>query len=411
MASDEDSKNTESERSNNEPSDDAVERKNSSVGFVIDGVDIRDYEIDELDIASAELNFEPEPDDKFELFFPQKDSFEAARTPSTSEPPRTEQSFVPPSEFAPPSKFAPPARSGSPSKSATPTKAGSQSKSAQPPRSGSQSKSAQPSKSVPHNKQSKNRITDSIRNDENFQEFFKENVIRPSNFRLTSNNMLYYPQISFGSGVKYSGTVTLSQTAMLVLAASKMEALRQGRQKIGCEHLLLALLQNHGFPAGQLVLSLHLNAIGKPYALGDMMGTARRIIDGPDAVNFDRMSAIARGGKIDMCFTPEADQVLMESLYLAATEGVASVATKHILSALIDCDNEEVQAALGALYVTRNEIRAALSVCPPVDDMREFALYMLCSILYMFIRIRIFQQPIKRYREFAARKEVVRKVK
>jgi hypothetical protein len=245
---------------------------------------------------------------------------------------------------------------------------------------------------------------------EAYKEFFNKNVVLRKNFRLTANNMIYYPQISFGAGVKYSGTVTLSQTAMLILAASKTEAMRQGCQEIGCEHILIALLTNHGFAAGQMMLSLHLNAIGKPYGLGDLAGTARKVIDGASPVDFDRVSAIFGGGKFDMCFTAEADQMLVDAMYAAARDGVAAVATKHILSALNDCENEDVQTAFGALYVTQAEIREALKECPNCDDLRQFALYALCSVLYAIIRIRIFQGPIRRYSRFVTRKEKLLKV-
>lgn len=246
---------------------------------------------------------------------------------------------------------------------------------------------------------------------EAYKAFFDSNVVRHKNFRLTANNMISYPQINFGAGVKYSGTVQLSQTAMLILAASKTEALRQGCQEIGCEHVLLALLTNHGFAAGQLMLSLHLNAIGKPYGLGDLAGTARKVIDGSNPLSFDRMSAIARGGNVDMCFTAEADQMLVDAMYAAANDGVSAVATKHILSALNDCGNEDVQAAFGALYVTRKEISDALRECPKDDDLRQFAIYALCSILYAIIRVRLFQGPIRRYSKFVHRKEKLLSVK
>lgn len=399
MAADKDSNNPEPAR----PGD--------SVGFIVDGIDLRDIDADEIEFHPLE-SFAPdesfEPDDHFEGQMPPP-SLKGGANAADFGRKRDAKRSVPKKPASSSSN------SDSKTSSTTNLQTDSKAKSTANSKTSSKSNSKMPAQLWPSDEElqayaSGAEVPENLNigatvSPEAYKEFFDKNVVRQKNFRLTANNMIYYPQLKFGSGVKYSGTMTLSQTAMLILAASKTEALRQGRQEIGCEHVLLALLANHGFAAGQLMLSLHLNAIGKPYALGDLAGTARKVIDGPNPLSFDRMSAIARGGAVDMCFTAEADQMLVDAMYAAAKDGVAAVGTKHILSALNDCDNEEVQAAFGALYVTRKEIQDALKICPDDDDLRQFAVYALCSILYAIIRVRIFQAPIKRYSQFAIRKE------
>ena len=376
MASDDDSKNSE------------PDQPNRNVGFMVDGIDLREIDPDEIEFHPLE-SFEPDDPIDERMLPPAVNGGANAADFGRKRDERGRQKPTPKSIPKTPNKKRPAKAASSNSKMP-----------AQLWPSDDDLRSYVSGAEVPENLNLGATTTPNA-----YKEFLEKNVIRNKNFRLTGNGMIYYPQLKFGAGVKYSGTMTLSQTAMLILAASKTEALRQGRQEIGCEHVLLALLTNHGFAAGQLMLSLHLNAIGKPYALGDLAGTARKVIDGPKPLSFDRMSAIARGGAVDMCFTAEADQMLVDAMYIAAKAGVPAVATKHILSALNDCDNEDVQAAFGALYVTQKEIRDALSICPDSDDMRQFALYAVCSILYAVIRVRIFQGLVKRYSEFAVRKE------
>jgi len=352
----EDSENPEAERSKDGSDDSSKKPALGSVGFVVDGIDLRDVEAEDILIADGDddpLDFSP-PED---FALPPQALPPQIRPPSVSPPSKQKSSTTP-----------------SPLPQLWPTDLDALMKGEKP-------------------------------KDDRLNEFFKKNVVRPKSFRLTGNGMLYYPQISFGHGVKYGGTMALSQTIMLLLAASKTEALRLGQQEIGCEHILLAVLQNQGFAAGQLLLSLHLNAIGKPYSLGDVVGTARRIIEGPNTVTFDKMSAITRGVKSDMYFTAEADEMLVQAMYAAAKNGQPAVASKHLLCALVQSDNEDVQAALGALFVTRKEIEDALAVCPDTDDLTECARVILCSILYCFIRFRLFQAPIRKYASYVSKKD------
>jgi hypothetical protein len=434
MALDEDSENPKSDRTNdaNSRHDDQSGAENneeisSSVGFMVDGIDLRNLDADEVEFRSPSLlDFDPADMPPVEPLVP----LESLVPRESLLPSPDELRARPESDDLKFRVVITPAK--------TKTDSGDGDKSGASKRSDSSSKQgdskrgavgSNPDGKKPRASNSKmpaqlwptdfdKIIADSGEQyqppsiggvgdvSKAYKEFFNQNVVRTKNFRLSATS-LAYPQISFGSGVKYSGKVGLSQSAMLILALAKTEALRQGCQEIGCEHILLALLQHHGFAAGQLILSLHLNAIGKPYALGDLAGTARKIIDGPNAVSFDRMSAITRGGKADMFFTAEADQMLIDAMYTAAQHGVPAVATKHILSALVNCDNEEVQAAFGALYVTKSEIQAALRKCPDTEDVRQFALYTLAAILYSIIRVRIFQGPVRKYKEFAVRKERV----
>ncbi len=360
MADDGDLKNPEPER-------------NDSVGFMVDGIDLREIDVDEIEFHPLE-SFAPEDSNVESILPPPSRNNEASGEKRSSKPvPKAESKKAESSNSRLPAQLWP--------------------------------DEEELQAFVSGDSETQKLNLGATVSPQAYKEFFDNNVVRQKNFRLTANNMIYYPQINFGSGVKYSGTVRLSQTAMLILAASKTEALRQGCQEIGCEHVLLALLTNHGFAAGQLMLSLHLNAIGKPYGLGDLAGTARKVIDGANPLSFDRMSAIARGGSVDMCFTAEADQMLVDAMYAAANDGVSAVATKHILSALNDCGNADVQTAFGALYVTRKEISDALRECPKDDDLRQFAIYALCSILYAIIRVRIFQGSIRRYSKFVSRKE------
>lgn len=246
----------------------------------------------------------------------------------------------------------------------------------------------------------------------------KEYHARASNrrFRITANSSMYFPQMSFGHGVKYSGNVTLSQIAMIILMSARNEALRVHAKEIGCEHLLLGLIENHGFAAGQLLLALHLNGIGRPWALGDLNAKAKRalrnhstdirtVFSGKENNDgFVRSDQLLGGGAVDMCFTPEAEQLLLESMHVAAEAGYPQVSTKHLLVALLGADSPASEEMLKELSITKSEIREAVKLCPETDDSREFVSYFLCSIIHAIFRFRLFQGPVRKYKHCSVKK-------
>lgn len=246
--------------------------------------------------------------------------------------------------------------------------------------------------------------TNRTKQDPLLRQFYAQSFSRNKCFRIGANNMLYYAQVSFSHGVKYSGTISLSQTVMLVLVSARAETIRMCEKEIGCQQLFIALLSQHGFAAGQLLVGLHLNAIGKPRSLGDALGIVRKALDDTgNSIGFQRALATARGGT-NMYFTAEADQVLLDSMYAAARAGHSHVATKHVLLAMLGCENEKIKTALDALSLTEKEIRAALTECPDEDNPRECINYFLGAIANSIVRFRLFQGPVKRYREFAVKK-------
>ncbi|MDZ4837928.1 MAG: Clp protease N-terminal domain-containing protein [Candidatus Melainabacteria bacterium] len=244
-------------------------------------------------------------------------------------------------------------------------------------------------------------------------------------FRITGNGSMYFPQMSFSSGVKYSGTVTLSQISMIIVLGARNEALRVQSKQIGCEHLLIGLIENHGFAAGQLLLGLHLNGIGRPWALGDLLAQAKRSLKthskdigksvaerhakGPgkwsDSVDESRdPTRTVRGAALDMGFTTEAEQVLIESMQVAAQAGYPQVSTKHILTALLRAGDPVVTAMLRELSISESEVRDALKACPEIDDSREFVGYFLSSIVHSIIRFRLFRGPARKYAPYSTKK-------
>jgi hypothetical protein len=233
-----------------------------------------------------------------------------------------------------------------------------------------------------------------------------------SRIRINSNRSMAFPQLKF-AGVKYSGTVTMSQIAMIVMLSARNEALLVRSKEIGCEHLLLGLIENHGFAAGQLLLALHLNGIGRPWALGNFLAKAKTalkkhsVIGGdPDTPDFSQREQMLNmsGAAPDMVFTAEAENALIEAMHLAAQAGYPEVSTKHMLTALIGADSECVENMLRDLSITESEIRGALEICPEIDDSREFVSYFLCSIVHSVIRFRLFQGPVRKYKPFAVKK-------
>ncbi len=247
----------------------------------------------------------------------------------------------------------------------------------------------------------------------------KEYHARASNrlFRITANSSMYFPQKSFGAGVKYSGNITHSQIAMIILLSARNEALRVHAKEIGCEHLLVGLIENHGFAAGQLLLALHLNGIGRPWALGDLLTKAKKSLrkhstDIRTTSGASNDSGFARGdqpllanGAVDMCFTPEAEQLLLESMHIAAEAGYPQVSTKHLLKALLGADSPTSEKMLEDLAITKAEIRNALKICPETDDSREFVSYFLCSIIHAIIRFRLFPGPVRKYKPYSTNKK------
>ncbi len=233
-----------------------------------------------------------------------------------------------------------------------------------------------------------------------------------SRIRINSNRSMAFPQLKF-AGVRYGGAVTFSQIAMIVMLSARNEALRVRSKEIGCEHLLLGLIENHGFAAGQLLLSLHLNGIGRPWALGNFLERAKMALkkysatsgdpDTPDFSQRERMLNMS-GSAPDMVFTAEAENALIEAMHIAAQAGYPEVSTKHLLTALIGADSECVEDMLRELSITESEIRGALEICPEIDDSREFVSYFLCSIVHSVIRFRLFQGPIRKYKPYAVRK-------
>lgn len=236
-------------------------------------------------------------------------------------------------------------------------------------------------------------------------------------FRITANSSMYFPQMSFGAGVKYSGNITHSQIAMIIFMSARNEALRVHAKEIGCEHLLLGLIENHGFAAGQLLLALHLNGTGRPWALGDLLAKAKRSLrkhstDIRTTSGATSDSGFARGeqpllanGAVDMCFTPEAEQLLLESMHIAAESGYPQVSTKHLLKALLGADSPASEEMLEDLAITKAEIRNALKVCPETDDSREFVSYFLCSIIHAIVRFRLFPGPVRKYKPYSTNKK------
>lgn len=243
-------------------------------------------------------------------------------------------------------------------------------------------------------------------------------------FCITANQSMYFPQMSFGTGVKYSGNVSLSQISMIVLLSARNVALRVHAREIGCEHILIALIDNHGFAAGQLLLSLHLNGIGRPRALGDLQKKARKALRNHSG-DFDLSTAtgvsdddsvfgrgenpLLGGGAVDMCFTHEAEQLLVESMHVAAEAGCPQVSTKHLLVALAGADSTTSEEMLRELSISKSEIRNALAVCPETDDSREFVTYFLCSIVHSIIRFRLFPGPVRKYKQYSVKKSDIKK--
>lgn len=225
-------------------------------------------------------------------------------------------------------------------------------------------------------------------------------------FRISSDNMLYYVQMRFNDG--YKGVVTLSQTMMFALLSAKNEALRAGKKEIGSEHILLALLQQHAFAAGQLLTSLHLNNIGKPRSIGNCYNLARRSASGFDddtAFGGSVIFPVRTANGADTYFTNEAEQVLIDSMYIAAKAGLSQTHSKHLLSALIETRSAPVQRAFEALSITEKQVRAALTECPEQDRIGDFVVYFMTAVLNAIFRFRIFNGSVAKYAKFAKPKK------
>ncbi len=221
-------------------------------------------------------------------------------------------------------------------------------------------------------------------------------------FRISSDNMLYYVQMRFSDG--YKGVVTLSQALMFALLSAKNEALRAGKKEIGCEHIFLALLQQHGFAAEQLLTSLHLNNVGKPRSLGNCYGVAQRVILGFDddtALSVNMIFPARTTTGADTYFTNEAEQMLIDAMYIAARASLSQTHSKQLLSALIEAKSATVQRALDALTITEKQVLAALSECPEQDRISDFAVYFMTAILNGIFRFRILKGPVAKYAKFA----------
>ncbi len=225
-------------------------------------------------------------------------------------------------------------------------------------------------------------------------------------FRISSDNMLYYVQMRFSEG--YQGVVTLSQAMMFALLSAKNEALRAGSKDIGCEHIFLALLQQQGFAAGQLLTSLHLNNIGKPRSLGDCYGLSRRaVLRLDDDTTFGaRMIFPARtAAGTDTYFTNEAEQMLIDAMCIAARSGLSQTHSKQVLTALLETKSASVRRAFDALAISEKEIRSALTECPEQDRVGDFLAYFMTAILNGICRFRVIKGPIGKYAKYAHRRK------